>query len=135
MNHYLRHILLPGIIGFLIFTLTCLISSTDVPNLPPVFPWDKLAHFGMFFALSAVAFFDYFRLHNGNPRMSRWIFWGFLLPVIYGAVIELMQMYFFSSRSAELGDFIADVLGSATAMFLVLFLYKKFRKREKNISL
>ena len=67
--------------------------------------------------------------------MSRWVFWGFILPVIYGAAIELMQKYFFSSRSAELADFLADLLGSLTAWLIALFLYKKNRKQEKKLSL
>ena len=135
MNNYLRHIFLPVFVGFLIFTVTCLISSDDVPQLPPVMAWDKVAHFGMFFVLSAVSLFDYYHLHNGHPRMSRWVFWGFILPVIYGAAIELMQKYFFSSRSAELADFFADLLGSLTALLIALFLYKKNRKQEKKLSL
>ena len=135
MNNYFRHILLPVFVGFLIFTVTCLISSDDVPQLPQIIAWDKVAHFGMFFVLSAVSLFDYYRLHSSRPRMSRWVFWGFVLPVIYGAVIELMQKYFFSSRSAELADFLADFLGSLTAWFIALFLYKKIRKQEKKLSL
>ena len=135
MNKYPRHILLPAFVGFLIFTATCLIRSDDVPQLPPLMAWDKVAHFGMFFALSAVSLFDYYRLHDGRPRMSRWFFWGFVLPVMYGGAIELMQKYFFSSRSAELADFLADFLGSLMAWLIALFLYKKIRKREKKLSL
>lgn len=135
MSNYLRHILLPAFVGLLIFTVTCLISSDDVPQLPQIIPWDKIAHFGMFFVLSAVSLFDYFRLHNGKPKMLRWIFWGVILPIIYGAGIELMQKYIFSSRSAEMADFVADVLGSLAALTISLFLYKKFQKREKKLSL
>ena len=135
MNNYLRHILLPFFVGFLIFTVTCLIRSEDVPQLPQLVAWDKIAHFGMFFVLSSVSLFDYYRLHNGRPGIIRWVFWGFVLPVIYGAAIELMQKYFFSSRSAELADFLADLLGSLTAWLIALFLYKKNRKQEKKLSL
>ncbi|OJV39103.1 MAG: hypothetical protein BGO33_14185 [Bacteroidia bacterium 43-41] len=135
MNRYLRHILLPFFVGFAIFAVTCLLSSDDVPQLPPIIAWDKVAHFGMFFVLSAVSLFDYFQLQNGHPKMGRWIFWGFVLPVMYGAAIELMQKYFFRSRSAEMADFIADVLGSLIALLIALFLYKKFRKQEKKLSL
>ena len=67
--------------------------------------------------------------------MARWIFWGFVLPVIYGGAIELMQKFFFVSRSAEWADFIADMLGSGTALIIALFLYNKFRSKEKQVSL
>lgn len=135
MNTYLRHILLPAFVGFLIFAVTCLISPDDIPQLPQITAWDKVVHFGMFFVLSAVSLLDYYRLHNGHPRMSRWVFWGFVLPVIYGAAIELIQKFFFSLRNAELADFLADLLGSLTALFIVLFLYKKIWKQKKKLSL
>ncbi|MGI6047842.1 MAG: VanZ family protein [Petrimonas sp.] len=135
MSNYFRHIIFPAFVGLIIFTVTCLISSDDVPSLPPIIAWDKIAHFGMFFVLSAVSLFDYYRLHNGEPKMRRWIFWGFVLPVIYGAVIELMQKYFFLTRSAEMADFIADVFGSLIALLIALLLYKKLRKQEKKVSL
>ena len=135
MNNYLRHILLPAVVGAVIFVGTCLINPNDVPNMPQGIQWDKIVHFGMFFVLSAVSLFDYYRLHNGKPRLLRWILWGFVVPVMYGAIIELMQKYIFQSRSAELADFIADVLGSLTALLIALFLYKKVRTPEKNLSL
>ncbi len=135
MSNYLRHILLPAFVGLVIFTVTCLISSNDVPNLPQIVAWDKIVHFGMFFGLSVVSLFHYYRLHNGKPNMARWIFWGFVLPVIYGGAIELMQKFFFVSRSAEWADFIADMLGSGTALIIALFLYNKFRSKEKQVSL
>ncbi|MDO5522422.1 MAG: VanZ family protein [Bacteroidia bacterium] len=135
MKNYIRHILLPVFVGLFIFIVTCLISSNDVPDMPTGIPWDKMAHFGMFLVLSAVCLFDYYRLHRGKPNVGKWIFWGFVLPVIYGGGIELMQKYFFPTRGAEWGDFIANMLGSLTALIIALFLYNKFGKREKKVSL
>lgn len=132
MQNYIRHILLPSIVGCIIFAGTCLLKPDDVLRMPQGIPWDKIVHFGMFFVLSAVSLFHYSRLHNGKFSMKRWIFWGFVLPVMYGAIIELMQKYFFVSRSAEWGDFIADALGSITALIISLFLYDKRCKKEKK---
>lgn len=135
MNGCLRLRIVPAMVVLAIFIVTCLVHSDDVPVLPQGIPWDKAAHFGMFFVLSGVCLFDDYRLHKGKPDLKRWMVWGWVLPVVYGAGIELMQKYFFPTRSAEWGDFIADSLGSATAWMIALFLYKKFRKPEKKLSL
>lgn len=93
--------------------------------MPEGIPWDKLVHFGMFFFLSAVSLFDYYRLHKRKPPTFRWIFWGFIIPILYGGAIELLQKYFFASRSAEWGDWIADILGSLVATLLAIIFFKK----------
>ena len=85
----------------------------------------------MFFVLSFVNFIDYYKLYEGKPNKFKWIFWSFILPVIYGGAIEIMQEYFFS-RSGEWADFIADMLGSATAMVIVMFLWKKYWEKGKK---
>lgn len=135
MKILFRYIFLPLLTGLIIFIATCLISPSQMPGMPESIPWDKLVHFGMFFFLSAVSLVDYYRLCKGNPPFYRWIFWGFLLPVFYGGVIELLQKYFFSSRSAEWGDWFADLLGSLVATVIVIIYFKKRRYSKKNISL
>lgn len=135
MKNLLRYTLLPLLIVLLIFIGTCLLKPSQMPAMPEGIAWDKWVHFGMFFLLSAVSLFDYYRIHKGNPPVLRWIFWGFFIPVLYGGIIELLQKYFFVSRSAEWADWIADILGSLTATLLVLILCRKRRYSEKNISL
>lgn len=135
MSTLLRYMFLPLLVGFIIFIGTCVIEPETVPDLPSSLPWDKIAHFGMFFLLSGVSLLDYYKLHAESPPVFRWIFWGFVIPVIYGGVIEMLQKYIFISRSAETGDWIADILGSAMATLLAIILLQKRNKRRKNISL
>ena len=135
MKSLLRYIFLPLLIVILIFIATCLISSPEIPDMPEGIPWDKLAHFGMFFLLSSVSLIDYFRLCKGNPPLLRWLLWGFFVPVFYGGVIELLQKYFFVFRSAEWADWIADILGSLVATVIVIIFLKKRRYSKKNLSL
>lgn len=135
MNRYLRHLLLPGFAGLIIFLATCILAPNQVPEMPKIIAWDKIAHFGMFFVLSAICYYDYYRLHDGTVRKSRWIFWCFFIPVLYGAGIELMQKYVFTSRSAEWADFAADVLGSVVATVVAIYYLNRQPKKKKNISL
>lgn len=135
INRYLRHLLLPGAIGAIIFLGTCILSSEQVPDLPPVLPWDKMVHAGMFFVLSAVCYYDYYHLFNGNVNRNKWIFWCFFIPVIYGAGIELLQQFVFTSRSAEWGDFIADVIGAFIATVGAICYLNYRNKPKKTLSL
>lgn len=135
MKNYLRYIFFPLFIGFLIFVVTCLWSGSSIPRMPEGVPWDKLVHFGMFFTLSAVSYFDYYRLHDGNPIKLRWLFWCFLLPVVYGGVVEILQYEFIPSRSGDWMDFWADMLGSLSATALAFIYLSRKRKTKKNISL
>ena len=134
MNSYIRYTLFPAIVVLLIFYVTCIVNVESIPVPDKVFEYDKIAHFGMFFVLSAVIYFDYYRLHNGKPRKLRLLFMGLILPVIYGGLIEIVQDHFFG-RSGELMDFVADALGSLTATVLTFFYLMRKRKREKKVSL
>ncbi len=135
INRYLRHLLLPGVIGVIIFLGTCILGSEQVPDLPPLLPWDKLVHAGMFFVLSGVCYYDYYRLFDGNVNRNKWIFWCFFIPVIYGAGIELLQQFVFTSRSAEWGDFIADVIGALVATVGAIYFLNYRNKPKKTLSL
>ncbi|MDR1517512.1 MAG: VanZ family protein [Dysgonamonadaceae bacterium] len=131
MLNYLRHILLPLFVGFLIFVVTCLWNGNNIPNLPSGIPWDKVVHFGMFFTLSAVCYFDYYLMHKGKLNKWRWLFWCFLLPMIYGAVVEWLQDNYIPSRSGDRYDFYADTLGSFVAT-VIAFIYLAKKKKAKK---
>lgn len=135
MRTLFRYMFLPFVVGSVIFIGTCLMGADSVPDMPRGIAWDKVAHFCMFFLLSAVSLFDYYKMHESQPSIFRWVLWGFLIPVIYGGGIELLQKYIFTSRSAEWGDWIADILGSLTAAIFAIIYLQKRNKSRNNISL
>ena len=135
MRTLMRYMFLPLVVGTLIFIGTCLIGPGSMPDMPDRISWDKLAHYGLFFLLSSVSLYDYHQLYSGAPPFAKWLFWGFILPVVYGGVIELLQMYVFTTRSAEWGDWFADVAGSLTALLLAIICLRKRKKSINNISL
>lgn len=127
--------LLPSLFGLLIFTATCLLTPSEIPEMPSTVPWDKWVHFLLFFGLSALSCYYYYRMHEGRPNSLRWLFWGFVIPVIYGGVIELLQGRVFVLRSAEWGDFFADMAGSAFATLLAFYYRYKGKTSKKHLSL
>ena len=120
MRSSIRYIIFPGLIALLIFYLTCIVNVDSIPVPEKMFQYDKLVHFGMFFALSAAVFIDYYLKHGGKPNGYRWLLFGLVIPVIYGGLIEIAQENFFS-RSGDWYDFIADAMGSMSATIIALF--------------
>ena len=120
MQSSIRYIIFPGLIALVIFYLTCIVNVDSIPVPKRVLQYDKLVHFGMFFALSAAVYIDYYLKHNGKPNGFKWLLFGLVIPVIYGGLIEVAQENFFS-RSGDWYDFIADTMGSMSATIVALF--------------
>lgn len=128
MSSYIRYTLIPAILVLVIFYLTCIVNVDSIPGSSRLLQYDKLAHFGMFFALSSAIYYDYYRLHHRKPNKLKWIFLGLIVPVLYGGLIEVAQENFFG-RSGELMDFVADSLGSLTATALA-FLFINMKRKQ-----
>jgi len=99
------------LLGIVIAVLTLApVSSRDVPGS------DKLHHVLGFAALA-------FPLPFARPRLAIPVVLG---VIAYGGMIELIQPYF--GRSAEWGDFLADILGAALGGVLGAQSGKWFRR-------
>ena len=128
MRSSIRYIIFPALVALVIFYVTCIVNVDSIPAPKSLLQYDKLAHFGMFFTLSAAVYYDYYALHKGHPNKFRWLFFGLILPILYGGVIEIVQDNYFS-RTGDWGDFIADALGSLSATIL-LFIYIRMRRKR-----
>lgn len=102
-----------------------------VPEMPQIQfrGIDKLAHFLMYFALSAVVCFELYRQRYGFEERKMRV-WGLVYPILYGGVLELLQEYFFPPRTGDWFDWLFDSLGALAAFFLAKKLYPKFFKPE-----
>lgn len=107
---------------WLLIGLTFVILYLSLTPAPPTqgTGWDKANH-----ALAmAVVMLVAFRAFSAASRPS---FYAALFAVSLGALIELLQGTCTSSRSAEWGDFLADLCG-VIPVFLVLRLLQRKRK-------
>ncbi|MDR0812128.1 MAG: VanZ family protein [Paludibacter sp.] len=99
------------------------ISFANPPELPEIkgfdFGTDKIVHIIMYLALAAAMILEYFVIY-GNKKT--WKFWlrcgGF--PAFIAIFTEVCQGAFFPTRSCDLDDFVADVVG-----ILIAFLCQK----------
>jgi len=89
------------------------------PQLPGVLGWDKLLHAGSYGLLTLLVaqLLLYLSL---NLRRAGWQAVSFAIS--YGALLEVLQHFLHTGRTAEWGDLLADAVGA----FLAYFVFKTF---------
>jgi VanZ family protein len=91
---------------FVAYTLFIIVMAV-IPSAPVTTGSDKLNHW--------LAFFLWAILLRYSFKES---YWGiFFYSVFFGAFIEILQ-YFLPYRTAEYGDFVADIFGALCGMFI-----------------
>jgi len=115
------------VIGILILWLSLSGSNSLVPgkmlNIPYI---DKMGHFAMYAFFSGVLLLDSCRW-----RTSRHFRYAVLLfPLLFGALMEILQMTLTTSRQAETLDLIANITGVSAGILLahiILKILERFR--------
>ncbi len=123
LKQYYKSIL----IGLLILWLSLTGSQIPVPGRLLDIPYlDKLGHVGMYTVFSAVLLLD-----SCSWQVDR----GFrylilLIPLIFGALMEVLQMTLTVTRKAEEVDLLANIIGISAGVLLAVIVRKiivKFR--------
>jgi VanZ family protein len=116
------------IIGLLILWLSLSGSKTLVPgrmlNIPYI---DKMGHFAMYAFFSAMLLLDSCRWQTAR----RFNYLILLIPVIFGALMEIMQMTLTTSRKAETIDLLANI-GGVTAGILLAHIARQVLDRFRS---
>jgi VanZ family protein len=115
------------IIGLLITWLSLSGSKTMVPGRMLDIPYiDKMGHFTMYAFFSAVLLLDSCRWQLNRS----FIYPLMLIPLLFGAIMEIMQMTLTTSRKAETFDLLANVGGVLTGLlvaYLARMMLARFR--------
>ncbi len=103
------------IIGILILWLSLSGSKSLIPGKMLGIPYiDKMGHFAMYTFFSGVLLLDSCRW-----RTSRHFRYAvLLLPLIFGALMEILQMTLTTSRKAETLDLVANITGVSAGILL-----------------
>jgi VanZ family protein len=81
--------------------------------------FDKWVHIGLF----AVLIFLW--RSSFNYKISNYNLILFFTALLYGFMVEVIQLYFISNRSFDLYDVAADMTGSVLGLLIWLRTYKK----------
>jgi len=116
------------IVGLIILWLSLSGSKSLVPgrmlNIPYI---DKMGHFAMYAFFSAMLLMDSCRWQTER----RFNYLILLIPLLFGALMEIMQMTLTESRKAETIDLVANI-GGVTAGILLAHIAKKVIERFRS---
>lgn len=131
MKRKIEYIAVPSVIALVILYLCCFLPPNDIPEVESTIPVDKLVHFAMYFGFSGACFFAYIHLVRlFNYLMA--LFLCFVLPVLFGGLIEILQWKYCPGRSGDWFDLLADTLGALTVIPFALYYKKVHQKKYKK---
>lgn len=83
----------------------------------------------MYFGLSGATALFYVFDKRGDINIRKMLIGAIFLPIIYGGLIEIIQWKLFPPRSGDWFDFLADALGSLSAL-PVIFCFRNYLLRN-----
>lgn len=97
----------------------CLTKSNNLPVIT-IANLDKYIHAFFHFVFTSL-WILFFRTQLKNPNKYKPVFVSFMLSVFFGILIEILQLEFTTTRSADVFDILANIAGATLATFLVTF--------------
>ena len=81
--------------------------------------FDKWVHIGLFLGLSFLACWSF------NLQKNKYLLILLFVTVLYGLAVEIIQYKFIPNRSYDLGDLLADTIGSCIGVLVWMKRYVK----------
>jgi len=108
----------------------CLISylsNTRSNNIPTVSflnfeGADKIIHAVFYFNLMALMSWGFRKQHSFYKLSNHYLLYPFFFCLFWGGLMEISQWVWFTYRTADWADFLANTIGATFALILVLFL-------------
>jgi VanZ family protein len=105
-----------------LITYFCLIQSSAIPTIE-IPNLDKCVHTFFYFVFTFV-WFLFFRKQLQIANGFKPLFFSFLLSLIFGIIIEILQEVITTTRQADIFDVFANLTGSILAILTVLICNK-----------
>lgn len=122
-----------AVIWAIVVLILCDAPLGSNSNIPVLFEgFDKLAHTGFFFVFTVLLFYGKIRQQLSYSYRIITILKILMVTTLLGGTIELLQLKFFTYRSAEWWDFFADMVGVGMGIFSYIFLHRT-RFNEKFV--
>ena len=111
----------PAILWALFILFMCSIKLGKIGDSPLFFPgFDKLVHCGFFFVLVVFYCNGLIRQHSKQILSYKVILFVTVMAILYGGLIELLQLFVFTWRSGEWNDLFADAIGASMGAFSII---------------
>jgi VanZ family protein len=121
--------LLPSLAWLILCTILFTLPASAFPSEKwytkiPMF--DKWVHIGLIAILSILFCWGIYKGKNSAEKNKRNFIQTGIICLGYGIMIEFIQRYFIPNRSFDMGDIIADGVGSFAG---VIFSFKRYIKK------
>lgn len=113
-----------GLILYLCLKNANELKQISIPN------FDKLIHVVIHFVFTSL-WFLYFKKRWFTISNLRLLTFSVLCSFVFGITIELMQQYFTTTRSADIFDILANLVGAFLAVFSIILLNRYNRLIDK----
>lgn len=124
IKHFVRYYWPTIFLAIVIFILSTA-HFNAVPKIAKFQSSDKFAHILIYLLLGFVAYFNYSKDQLLRIKYPNLIFTLFAILILYGGAIEIIQELFFKPRSAELLDWVADMVGLVSGGMIGRYIFNK----------
>ena len=114
-----KNLLLIALLYSIIITVAFLMPISNSPKLDIYIPLDKIIHFFSYLFLSLL-WISYLNLNEINVLSTRAVLVVFVVFLVYGIIIEVLQENLTSTRKADIMDVFANAFGSIIGYFVFL---------------
>ncbi len=123
----------PAILWALFVLVICSVHLDSVDKSPLFFEgFDKLTHCGLFFTLIVLVCFGVIRQQKPKRLTYTGMFIIWTVSIIFGGLIEILQVSIFTWRTGDWNDLFCDVLGACMGVFSVMLTIEAIGKNEKK---
>lgn len=115
----------------IIILILCSLPGNQFPDLS-FLDWlrpDKIVHLILFGAFSFLLM-KAFTIPGRKFILRKVRFWGVIISIAYGALIEVLQQYVIIDRHGDIRDAIANALGAFCGLWLFNYLYSRTLRTE-----
>ena len=128
-SHLKRVNLLPiAIFWFILLTVLLTLPGSAFPKktwMDDIPGFDKLIHVGLFGGLVFLWSGALAKIKKISITMQQLFAWIALGSGVYGVIMEYVQKYFIPNRSFDIGDILADTIGSIAGLVFATKVYIK----------
>jgi VanZ family protein len=111
----------PAILWALFILIICSVNLGSAGDSPMFFAgFDKLTHTGLFFTLIVLWCNGVIRQQKPRPFSYKQALIVMVAAIVFGGLIEILQLEIFTWRSADWNDLFCDVLGTCMGIFGVM---------------
>jgi glycopeptide antibiotics resistance protein len=115
----------------LIILVLCGIPGRDIPHISflEILNFDKFVHAGIFFVLILLTVRGFLLQTNFIKLQQSAKLIAFIICVVFGGSLEILQGTLFEGRTADVFDFVANSFGAILGLLMYNWVEKMFLER------